>query len=84
MYLTHRNPDLCQLYEEGKEIECYEYPKEALNKIRFYLENPIDLARIAKCGHDKALDRDTWDKRLLTTFQQLGLLQTNTVAITKL
>lgn len=84
MYLTHRNPDLCQLYAEGKEIECYEYPKEALNKIRFYLEHPIDLARIAKCGHEKALDRDTWDKRLLTTFQHLGLLQANTVAITKL
>jgi len=75
MYLTHRNPDLCELYSEGKEIECYTTPKEALNKIRYYLEHPVELAQIAKSGHQKALTRDTWDQRLLTTFEQLGLLQ---------
>lgn len=75
MYLTHRNPDLCELYSEGKEIECYTTPKEALNKIRYYFEHPEDLVQIAKNGHQKALIRDTWDQRLLTTFNQLGLLQ---------
>jgi spore maturation protein CgeB len=74
MYLTHRNPDLCRLYSEGEEIECYTTPKEALNKIRFYLEHPLDLERVAKNGHQKALTRDTWDRRLMTTFQQLGLV----------
>ena len=77
LYLTHRNPDLCRLYREGEEIECYETPKEAQKKIRFYLDHPEDLARIAKNGHQKALTRDTWDQRLLTTFEQLGLLKSN-------
>lgn len=77
MYLTHRNPDLCRLYSEGEEIECYTTPKEALNKVRFYLEHPADIARVANNGHQKALTRDTWDQRLLTTFEQLGLLQPN-------
>jgi spore maturation protein CgeB len=74
MYLTHRNPDLRRLYSEGEEIECYTTPKEALNKVRFYLEHPADLAQIAKNGHQKALTRDTWDQRLQSTFEQLGLL----------
>jgi len=77
MYLTHRNPDLCRLYSEGEEIECYETPEEALKKIRFYLDHPENLARVAKNGHQKALTRDTWDQRLLTTFEQLGLLATS-------
>ncbi len=75
MYLTHRNPELCQIFHEGEEIECYTTPKEALNKIRFYLEQPEDLVRIAKNGHQKALKSHNWNQRLLTTFEKLGLLQ---------
>jgi spore maturation protein CgeB len=75
LYLTHRNPDLCRLYDEGEEIECYTTPKEALNKIRFYLEHHEDLARVAKNGQNKALFKDSWDQRLLSTFEQVGLLQ---------
>jgi len=77
LYLTHRNPDLCQLYSETEEFECYTTPKEALNKIRFYLEHPTDLARVAKNGQRKALASYTWDQRFLTTFEQLGLLHSN-------
>lgn len=77
LYLTHRNPDLCRLYSEGEEIECYETPREAYKKIRFYLDHPKELARVAKNGQQKALSRDTWDQRLLATFEQLGLLQPN-------
>ena len=75
LYLTHRNPDLCRLYREGEEIECYVTPKEAFEKIRFYLDHPDELKRIARNGQQKAISRDTWDKRLLTTFEQLGLLR---------
>lgn len=75
LYLTHRNPDLCRLYREGEEIECYETPKEAYEKICYYLDHPSDLDRIAKNGQHKALLRDTWDQRFYSTFEQLGFLQ---------
>ncbi len=77
LYLTHRNPDLSNLYKEGSEIECYRTPDEALKKIRFYLGSPVELAKIAKKGNQKALENHTWDKRLITTFELLGLLQPN-------
>ena len=74
LYVTHRNPDLCRLYRESEEIECYESPLEALEKIRYYLGHPDEREKIGKKGQQKAAIRDTWDERLGSTFRQLGLL----------
>lgn len=75
LYVTHRNPDLCRLYREGEEIECYKTTQEAFEKIRYYLDHPIEREKIGKKGQQKAIVRDTWDERLGSTFRQLGLLQ---------
>lgn len=83
LYITHRNPDLCRLYEEGVEIECYATPSEAARKIRHYLANPDQLSRIASRGHALALRRDTWDVRLSSTFSRLGLLEAESTTRTK-
>jgi spore maturation protein CgeB len=74
LYLTHRNPDLAKIYQEGVEIECYDTPEEAEHKIHHYLANPLDLLRIAKAGHAKALSRHTWDCRLKEIFLRLRLI----------
>lgn len=83
LYITHRNPDLCRLYAEGVEIECYATPSEAARKIRHYLANPDQLSRIAARGHALALRRDTWDVRLSSTFIKLGLLEAESTTLTK-
>jgi hypothetical protein len=80
LYITHRNPDLCRLYEEGVEIECYSTPAEAARKIHHYLTHPDQLQRIAARGHALALRRDTWDSRLSSTFTELGLLEAESPA----
>lgn len=82
LYLTHRCPDLAQLYQEGTEIACYTTPAEAARKIHFYLANPEELSRIAKTGHRKALLRDTWIYRLADTLSRLDLLDTSETTIT--
>lgn len=74
LYLTHRAVDLCQLYEEGREIECYSDVDECARKIRYYLEHPDKLGAVASAGHARALQRDTWSFRLTETFRQLNLL----------
>jgi hypothetical protein len=81
LYITHRNPDLCRLYEEGVEIECYSTPTEAARKIRHYLAHPDQLKRIAARGHALALRRDTWDFRLSSTFTDLGLLEAESTSL---
>lgn len=78
LYITHRNPDLCRLYEEGVEIECYATPGEAASKIRHYLAHPDQRQRIAARGHALALRRDTWDTRISSTFTEIGLLEAET------
>lgn len=82
LYLTHRCPDLAQLYQEGIEIECYTTPEEAARKIHYYLAHPEALSQIAKAGHNKALLRDTWSYRLGDTFSRLDLLDTFVTSIT--
>jgi spore maturation protein CgeB len=74
LYLTQRNPDLCKLFVEGEEIECYETCREALDKINYYLKTPADRQKIAKKGHEKVLSNHTWEARLATTFIDLGLM----------
>jgi spore maturation protein CgeB len=74
LYITHRTQDLTNLYIESEEIECYSSPKEASQKILFYLNNPLERNRVGLKGQNKALARYTWDKRLTETFIELGLM----------
>jgi len=75
LYITHRNPDLCKIFKEGEEIECYDSPQEAANKISYYLEHQVERERIGRNGQTKAVSDHNWDERLVSTFRKLGLLQ---------
>lgn len=74
LYITHRNPDLLELYSEGEEIECYSNIDECAEKIKYYLTNQDELRSIALAGNSKARARDSWDNRLQETFETLGFL----------
>ena len=75
LYVTHRNPDLCKIFKEGEEIECYESPQEAANKISYYLEHQAEREQIGRNGQKKAVSDHNWDERLTSTFRKIGLLQ---------
>lgn len=77
LYLTQRNPDLCELFSEGEEIECYQTCREALDKIHYYLRNHSERQKIASRGQKRVLTDHTWDTRLMTTFSDLGLMAQN-------
>jgi glycosyltransferase involved in cell wall biosynthesis len=74
LYVTHRNPDLCKIFKEGHEIECYTSNQEAVQKICYYLAHPKEREEIGRMGQLTVLNRHTWDYRLVETFRQLGLL----------
>lgn len=82
LYLTHRNTDLIEIFQEGVEIECYATAEEAARKIHHYLTHPLDLLQIAKAGHTKALSQYTWIYRLEETFSRLGLIESSVRIIT--
>jgi hypothetical protein len=74
LYVTHRNPDLANLYEEDREIVLYETATECTEKIRFYLDREDERARVARAGLARARASHTWDARLGAVLKRLGLM----------
>jgi len=73
LYITHRNPDLLELYREGEEIECYGTVEECIEKIGHYLSRPDDRQRIAAAGRKRALLAHTWDQRIGAAMKAVGI-----------
>jgi spore maturation protein CgeB len=73
MYITHRNPDLLEIFAEGVEIECYSSEKEAVRKIKHYLAHPEACARLGERAASKARGSHTWTQRLESVFSLLGV-----------
>lgn len=74
MYLTHKNQDLTDLYEEGKEIVFYENSHECLEKIKYYLNNDLLREKIALEGRRRASKDHTWDLRFKKVFSIINKL----------
>ena len=72
LYITHDNPDLCDLYEIGKEIVVYKTPKECADKVEYYLENEKERTQIAAAGRLRAQKDHTWEKRFQEVFELLN------------
>lgn len=72
LYVTHRNPDLLKLFEEGKEIECYADDEEALRKITYYLEHSERRETIAQRAAEKSRKHHSWEKRIGEAMKVLG------------
>ncbi|MFZ2412560.1 MAG: glycosyltransferase [Candidatus Methanoperedens sp.] len=74
LYITHRNPDLLQLFEEGKDIECYLSIDECVKKIQYYLAHHEQREAIALSGYLKARRFHTWEKRISSALKVIGFL----------
>ena len=74
LYITHRNPGLLKLFNEGEHLECYASPKELFAKLNSYLKHPEKCAEIGKKGQALAKTKHSWEYRLSSTFIQLGLI----------
>lgn len=72
LYLTNRNPDLLKLFDEGKEIECYDTIEECVSKIKFYLADPDKLKTVAESGLKKARENYTWEENIKRALEIIG------------
>lgn len=68
LYITHRNPDLTNLFKEGYEAEYYLTVEEAAKKIKYYLNNPSETEKIGINAYNKAREKYTWENRLKVVF----------------
>ena len=77
LYITHRNPDLLELFQEGTHLECYLNEKELYQKLVYYLNNLDRAAEIGKKGQAYAIKNYDWYEHLKKTFTRLGFLESN-------
>lgn len=68
LYVTHRNPDLLEYFDEDKEIVCYRDLEELTIKVKYYLENAELVTDISEAARRKASTYHTWDKRFTELF----------------
>jgi spore maturation protein CgeB len=81
LYITHRNPDLLRLFEEGREIECYLTIDECIQKVRHYLAHREQRIRIAAAGAARARREHTWERRIATAFAAIGLVSNRSISV---
>lgn len=51
--LTNYQPEIAELFEDGKELVMYTDMKDLLQKAEYYLEHEEERQRIAKAGYEK-------------------------------
>jgi spore maturation protein CgeB len=73
LYVTHRNPDLLRLFEENREIVCYQSIQECVARVRHYLNRPEERIPIAAAGAARARREHTWRQRLEYVLDVLGI-----------
>ena len=56
--------DMDKLFVEGEEIVYYDDAQDAIDKIRYYTENPVERDRIAAAGHARVMRDHTVKARV--------------------
>lgn len=72
-YMVEYMEELAEFFEIGKEVVCYDGPQDLADKIKYYLAHDDEREQIRKAGYQRCLRDHTWQKRLGTAFQEMGL-----------
>jgi len=72
-YLVEYMEELEEFYEIGKEVACYDGPRDLADKVRYYLAHPEEREAIRQAGRARCLRDHTWHKRFQAAFAQMGL-----------
>ena len=71
--VLNRVPDLMNMFENGKDYVGFDTANEAVNHIEYYVNHPEE-AEIISAQAKEAVKEHTWDARMETVLQEVGLL----------
>jgi spore maturation protein CgeB len=62
--LTDDTPDVRAVFEDGKHLATYSTVEELKEKLRLYLNDPLQREAIARAGRNEVLAKHTYDHRM--------------------
>jgi len=62
--LHERNQEIRGLFEEDKEMACFESPDELAMKVRYFLDRPLEREAIARAGYLRCVPAHSYDRRM--------------------
>ncbi len=74
--LHQRTDEVQQYFVEGEEMACFDTREELVEKIEFYLANPLERERIRMNGYKRAMKDHSLDKRALSL---ISILKNNKI-----
>lgn len=67
--LSNYQPELAEMFEDGKDVILYESVEDAVEKMDFYLKREDLRERIAKSGYRKVCEHFSYRERLMQMLQ---------------
>lgn len=64
MLITDKKNNLGQIFEVGKEVVEYDSEDDLVEKIKYYLNNEVELDKIAQAGQRRTLKEHTYQNRM--------------------
>jgi spore maturation protein CgeB len=64
LLVTDHRRNLGELFDAGTEVVTYRDPGEAAAVVNYYLDHPLEAARIAAAGQARTLREHTWADRM--------------------
>lgn len=62
--LHERTREVLELYDENREIACFDSPREAVDKISHFLGNHTEREAVARAGHERCVPAYSYDNRM--------------------
>jgi len=69
LLVTKHSREIVKYFKPEKEIATYKDANDAVEKIKYYLENEDERKRVAKKGYERVLKEHTCEKRFLKMFE---------------
>ncbi|HOK41831.1 MAG TPA: glycosyltransferase [bacterium] len=69
--LTDYRKSMEQLFEIGKEIECFKSKEELKEKVKYYLENKNKIFEISEAGYKRAIKEHTYKHRIKSVLEKI-------------
>lgn len=63
--LHERTSEVIKYFVENEEMDCFSDEIELIERVKYYLDNPVKRAEIAHCGHERACREHKLDHRAL-------------------